>query len=88
MVKRNKKLKKAIESYKEEIGKHFKKLEKDLDEGDETTARYHVKEIDKSLIAGMENKMKMLGELEEDIEIVNKYKKLLEEYKKKLGINE
>ena len=34
MVKRNKRLKSAIESYKSEIEKHFEKLDKDVDEED------------------------------------------------------
>ena len=60
MVKRVKRLEKAIESLK--------------------------KEIDKSLIYALENKIGLIGESIENIELIKKYKKLLEEYKKKLGI--
>lgn len=90
MVKRDKKLKRAIESYKEEIEKHFKKLDDDIFENDETTARYHIKEIDKSLIASLEKKMALLSknskETRENKELLDKCRKKLEEYKKKLSI--
>ena len=89
MVKRDKKLKKAIESYKEEIEKHFKKLDKDILENDEITARYHIKEIDKSLIAGVEKRMIFLSknskETYENKKLIDKYRKKLEEYKRKLS---
>jgi len=93
MVKRDKKLKKAIESYKEEIEKHFEKLDKDILENDEITARYHIKEIDKSLIASLEKKMNLLNEIKntkespENKRLINLYRKKLEEYKKKLSMN-
>jgi len=86
MVKRSKKLKSAIESYKAEIEKHFKKLEKDINERDEILARYHVKEIDKSLINALEKKMNLLGREAEDIELIKRYKNLLAEYRRKLGM--
>jgi len=86
MVKRSKKLKTAIESYRAEIEKHFEKLEKDINERDEILARYHIKEIDKSLITALEKKMILLGEEVEDIELIKKYKNLLAEYKRKLGM--
>jgi len=86
MVKRSKKLKTAIESYRAEIEKHFEKLEKDINKRDEILARYHIKEIDKSLITALEKKMILLGEEVEDIELIKKYKNLLAEYKRKLGM--
>ena len=86
MVKRSKKLKSAIESYKAEIEKHFKKLEKDINERDEILARYHVKEIDKSLINALEKKMNLLGREAENIELIKRYKNLLAEYRRKLGM--
>jgi uncharacterized secreted protein with C-terminal beta-propeller domain len=86
MVKRSKRLKNAIESYKEEIEKHFKKLENDINEKDDILAKYHIKEIDKSLIAALEHKISLLGANAEDIELIKRYRSLLEEYKKKLGI--
>jgi hypothetical protein len=90
MVKRIKKLKISIESYKEQIKKHFEKLDKDILEDDEITARYHIKEIDKSLIASLEKKMIHLSknnqEVEEIKELLNKYKQKIKEYKRKLGV--
>ena len=43
MAKRDKRLKKSIESFKEQIEKHFKKLDNDLNEKNEINARYHIK---------------------------------------------
>ena len=89
MAKRNKRLKKGIESIKEEIEKHFKKLDNDLSEAKETVARYHIKEISLSLIQTLEKKIKSLGKItKEDLEQLNKYKSLLEEYKNKLSIKD
>ena len=86
MVKRSKKLKIAIESYQEEIEKHFGKLDKDINEKDEILARYHVKEIDKSLITALEHKISLLGEDIEGSELVKQFRNRLGEYKKKLGM--
>lgn len=86
MAKRTKRLKKAIESYKEEIKKHFEKLDRDIGEKDEILARYHTKEIDRSLVTVLERRIGVLGKTQSDIELIKKYKKRLEEYKKKLGI--
>lgn len=90
MVKRARKIEKGIESLKEEIKKHFKKLDNDILENDETTARYHIKELDKSLIANLEKKMALLNkdskEAIENKELFDKCRKKLEEYKKKLSI--
>lgn len=88
MVKRDKRLKKSIESFKEQIEKHFKKLDNDLNKKDEINARYHIKEIDLSLIATLERKMKLLGETAEDRDMLEKFKRKLEEYKKTLSIEE
>ena len=85
MVKRNKRLDKGIESLKKEIEKHFEKLYKEIIEKDEILARYHIKELDKSLITALERKIKLLGE---NIELVKEYKNHLEEYKKKLNIKD
>ena len=70
------------------IEKHFEKLEKDINERDEILARYHVKEIDKSLISTLEKKMSLLGEEAKDIELIKIYKNRLEDYKRKLGMND
>ena len=86
MVKRNNRLKRAIESYKKEIEKHFEKLDNDLIENNETLVRYHIKEINLSLIASLEKKLILLEDNKENKELINKYKQRLEEYKKKLGV--
>ena len=86
MVKRSSKLKSAIESYKDEIEKHFEKLDNDINEKNEILAKYHVKEIDKSLITTLERKINLLGMSQEYSELIKKYKSRLEEYKKKLGM--
>lgn len=90
MAKRAKRIEKGIESLKEEIEGHFKKLDSDIIENDEATAKYHIKEIDKSLIANLEKKMLLLSknskETLENKELIDKFRKKLEEYKKKLSI--
>ena len=86
MVKRSKKLGKGIESLKKEIEEHFDKLDKDLIEDDEILAKYHIKEIDKSLITALEHKINLLDENKDNIELIKKYRNRLEEYKKKLSI--
>ena len=83
MAKRNKKLDQGIESLKREVEKHFDKLDKDIIENDETLARYHIKEIDKSLITALEHKIKLLGG---NLELIQIYRNRLESYKKRLGI--
>ncbi len=86
MAKRTKRLKSAIESYKKEIEKHFERLNKEIEEKDEILARYHIKEIDKSLITALEHKISLLGKTSENSELIKRYKNSLEEYKKKLSI--
>ena len=86
MAKRSKRLEKAIESYKAEIERHFEKLDKDINEENEVLARYHVKEIDKSLIDSLQHKIDLLGEDTENIELIKKYKARLDKYKKKLAM--
>lgn len=88
MVKRSKKLDKGIESLKREIEKHFEKLDKDIIGKEETLARYHIKEIDKSLITALEHKIMLLGGDIVDIELIKRYKSLLEDYKNKLDIKD
>jgi len=86
MVKRSKRLEKGIESLKKEIGEHFDKLEKDISEGDEILVKYHAKEIDKSLIVALERKINLVGEDIDHNALIKKYRDILKEYKKKLGI--
>jgi hypothetical protein len=88
MVKRSNRLKRAVESYKEEIERHFDKLDNDLMKNNEILARYHIKEISLSLIATLEKKFILLENNKENAELIEKYKQRLEEYKKKLGIEE
>ncbi len=81
MVKRDKRLKKGIQSLKEQIGKHFSKIEKAIQEKKFELGRYHTKEIDKSLIRALELKLKIL---ETNDNSVKKYRKRLKEMEKEL----
>ena len=81
MAKRIKRLEKGIESLKEEIEKHFEKLEQDIDEGNLERGRYHFKELDKSLVFALEKKIELLNL---DKSIIDEYKKRLVELKKRL----
>ncbi len=82
MPKREKRLKKSVESLKKQIEEHFKKLEEDIQKNDEEVARYHIKEIDKSLIYDLEYRMSLLGKI--DSAILEKYRKRLKELEEKL----
>lgn len=90
MAKRAKKVEKGIESLKEEIEKHFIKLDNEILEDDETTVKYHIKELDKSLIANLEKKIRLLREnskeSKENKELLDRFRKKLEEYKKKIAL--
>jgi len=77
------KIEKAIESYKKQIELHFEKLERDLRTKDFEHARYHIKEIDKSLIEGLVKKMKKLGKI--DKELIGSYAKKLRDILEKYG---
>lgn len=79
MVKRAKKVEKGIESLKEEIEKHFNKIEEDILEGNIDRGKYHVKEIDKSLLTALEIKIKFLG-IEDDY--LQAYRERLEKLRK------
>ncbi len=81
MAKRIKKLKKGIISLKEQIEKHFEKLDMDIEEKNAEVGRYHAKEIDLSLIRTLERKLEMLGLTDEDI---NTYKERLNKAKEEL----
>ena len=82
MAKRTHRTKKAIESLRKEIEIHFKKIDKDILEGNIDRGRYHIKEINKSLLATLELKMKILEITNE--KLIENYKKRLEDYKRKL----
>lgn len=81
MAKRTKRLKAGIESLKEEIEKHFKKIENDIEESNFERGRYHTKEVDRSLIKSLEDKIRILGL---QTNIVDDYRKRLEIFKKKI----
>ena len=85
MVKRVKKLDKAIESLKEQIERHFLKIEDDIQRDNFDLGRYHAKEIDKSLIDALEKKINMLEDGKDYLVLIKNYRNRLSEYKKKLG---
>jgi len=60
MAKRAKRIERGIESLKKEIEDHFNKIEQDIREKNIDRGRYHIKEIDKSLLAALEIKFKIL----------------------------
>jgi hypothetical protein len=82
MAKRSKRIKTGIESIKNEIAAHFKKIEEDIENKDFETGRYHIKEINRSLINALKNKLKILGKEDEDIK---KYEEKIKELENKLG---
>ncbi|PJC44592.1 hypothetical protein CO038_03300 [Candidatus Pacearchaeota archaeon CG_4_9_14_0_2_um_filter_39_13] len=83
MAKRAKRLKKGIESLKEEIENHFVKIEEDAKNENTEMRRYHIKEIDKSLLKTLETKIHALST---DDDSAREYRKRLEELKRREGI--
>lgn len=81
MVKRAKRLEKGIESLKQEIENHFEKINQDISEGNIDRGKYHIKEIDKSLLFTLERKIQILGVDDDSLET---YRKKLNELKEKL----
>lgn len=81
MAKRTKRLEKGIESLKEEIESHFAKVEEDINNENFERGHYHIKEISKSLIDALKNKLRILGKEDRDIE---KYEDRLKELNDKL----
>jgi hypothetical protein len=81
MVKRIKRLERGIESLKEEIEKHLKKIEEDIFENNLDRGRYHIKEIDKSLLNALELKIQILGIDDDSIKM---FRKKLDELKKRM----
>ena len=61
MVKRVKRVGKGIEGLKKQIEEHFGKIDRDIQEKNVDRGRYHLKEIDKSLLKALEIKIKILG---------------------------
>jgi len=86
MVKRAKRAEKGLESLKKEIEKHFEKVEEDVLEKNIDRGRYHLKEIDKSLLKALEIKIKILG-IEDDNSVLI-YRERLEKLRKSLGLKE
>lgn len=85
MVKRAKRIEKGTESLKKEIEEHFKKIENDILEKNVDRGRYHLKEIDKSLLKALEIKIKILG-IEDDTSVLI-FRERLEKLGKSLGLN-
>ena len=81
MVKRVKRVEKGVESLKKEIEEHFLKIESDIQENKIDRGRYHVKEIDKSLLKALEIKLEIIG-IEDDS--VKTFKERLNKIKGKL----
>jgi len=83
MAKRVKRISKGVESLKKEIEEHFLKIEKDLREENLILGRYHIKEIDKSLLKALEIKLEILGIKDNSLAV---YKERLEKLKEKFGL--
>ena len=81
MAERIKRLEKGIESLKEEIEKHFEKLENDLYRKDFDSGKYHANEIEKSLLKALEDKLMILGIFDDS---VITYRERLDELMKKI----
>ncbi|MBS3092129.1 hypothetical protein J4466_01780 [Candidatus Pacearchaeota archaeon] len=81
MAKRIKKLEKGKESLKKEIEEHFLKVEKDIQESKIERGRYHIKEIDKSLLKALEIKLEILGIKDDSVSL---YRERLDKLRKKL----
>lgn len=86
MVKRAKRIEKGADSLKKEIEEHFKKIEDDFLDDNIDRGRYHLKEIDKSLLKALEIKIKILG-IEDDNSVLI-YRERLEKLKKRFGLDE
>lgn len=84
MAKRIKRAEKAVESLKEQIEEHFTKIEADISEGNIDRGRYHIKEIDKSLLAALELKLGILGISQEQDDSVQKFKERLDKLRKRI----
>ena len=85
MVKRAKRLKKGIESLKEQIEKHFDKLEMDIQEQNIERGIYPFNEINKGLLKALKIKIDILATQDTS---VKDYKEKLEKFRKLLGLKE
>ncbi len=84
MAKRFKRLSKGIESLKQEIEKHFEKIEEDIKENNINRGRYHFKEIDKSLLTALKLKIEILKVEDDSVET---YKERLEKLRERLELD-
>lgn len=82
MAKRTKRAEKGIESLKKEIEEHFEKIEQDISENNIDRGRYHIKEIDKSLLKALEIKIKILRVKDDSVKI---FRRRLEKLMKKFN---
>ena len=85
MAKRIKRTEKGIESLKKEIENHLEKIEEDIREKNIDRGRYHIKEIDKSLLKALEIKIKILGTEDDSVQV---YREKLERLRKSLNLDE
>jgi hypothetical protein len=83
MAKRTKKIEKGVESLKQQIEEHFSRIERDIKENRIERGRYHIKEIDRSLLKALELKISVLGIEDKSLK---SYKERLERLKKKLDL--
>lgn len=79
MVKRAKRLKTGIESLKKEIESHLKKIKQDINNKDFDMGKYHIKEVNRSLIHALRYKLEILGIKDKDVEKYEKEIKKLNE---------
>ncbi|MEK6914308.1 MAG: hypothetical protein AABW83_01535 [Nanoarchaeota archaeon] len=86
MTKRSKRLEKGVDSLKRQIENHFNKVEEDIKDNEIYIGRYHIKEIEKSLLFTLERKISIIGFSKENSELIKKYKERLEKLKKEYGI--
>lgn len=84
MAKRVKRLEKGIESIKAEIERHFNKIEEDILSNNIDRGKYHIKEIDKSLLTALEIKLKILGIKNDNS--VSIYREKLERLRKRVNL--
>lgn len=83
MAKRSKRIGRGVESLEKEIEEHFFKIEKDIQEKNIERGRYHIKEIDKSLLKALEVKIEILDVKDNSVQI---YRERLNKLKKELEI--
>jgi len=82
MDKRTKRTLKGIDSIKKEIEKHFIKIDEDIAENRLERAEYHFKEINRSFLPALENKIKITNSSDKEL---NHLKDKLESKKKKIN---